>query len=197
VNGLDDTALVRRARAGDQSAYGELVQRHRSQIFSALVRLTRSRPDAENLCQDAFLKAYLSLDRFEERCSFSTWLYRIALNVGINHVERRKRIVPWDQDVHEDLLRTDPPQEDLERRDALERLREAIEHLPPRQKAAVLLRDYEGLSFAEVAEALECPIGTAKANHFHAIRNLRKRLIEPDAPPEPQPIRSSAPVSGA
>jgi RNA polymerase sigma-70 factor, ECF subfamily len=200
VSAIDDSSLVRRARAGDQRAYGELVLRHRPRIFSVLLRIARSRPDAENLCQEAFLKAYLSLGSFEERSSFSTWLYRIAINVGLNHAERLKRIVPWDQDVHENLLRTEDLGEDLEQRDALDRLREAIEGLPPRQKAAVLLRDYEGLSFAEVAEALDCPVGTAKANHFHAIRNLRKRLLEPEpdaTTPEPLPAPSSAPVSGA
>ena len=195
MNVLDDAALVQRAKAGDSTAYGALVRRYRQRIYSVLLRLTRSRPDAENLCQDALLKGYVSIGRFQERSSFSTWLFRIALNLGLNHVERHKRIVPWDQDVHENLLRVEPADDGLEKRDALDRLRVAIESLPPRQKAAVLLRDYEGLSFAEVAEALDCPVGTAKANHFHAIRNLRKHLIERGAPA--QPARQQEPAPGA
>jgi RNA polymerase sigma-70 factor (ECF subfamily) len=198
VSNVDDTLLVRRSRQGDQRAYAELVQRYRGRIHSVLLRMTRSQADAENLCQEAFLKAYLSLGSFEERSSYSTWLYRIAVNLALNHVERHKRAVPWDAEVHEDMLRTEPLQEDLEQHDALERLRAAIDRLPPRQKATVLLRDYEGLSYAEVAEALECPVGTAKANHFHAIRNLRRHLVEPQASPsdERQPEQSSAPVQG-
>jgi RNA polymerase sigma-70 factor (ECF subfamily) len=172
------------------------VRRHRGRIFSVLMRLTRSRPDAENLCQEAFLKAYLSLERFEQRSSFSTWLYRIAVNLALNHAERHKRIVRWDDEVHEDMLRTEPPEEDFEQRDALERLRAAIDELPPRQKATVLLRDYEGLSFEEVAEALECPVGTAKANHFHAVRNLRKRLAGPDPAAEPRNLDRSRKAPG-
>ena len=177
MNQLDDSVLVQRAKAGDQGAYGELVTRYRARIFSVLLRLTRSHGDAENLCQEAFLKAYLSLDSFEERSRFSTWLYRIAMNIGINHAERHKRIVPWDADVHENMLQAESVEGELEQRDELERLRAAIDRLPPRQRTTVLLRDYQGLTFAEVAEALDCPVGTAKANHFHAIRNLRKHLV--------------------
>jgi RNA polymerase sigma-70 factor, ECF subfamily len=172
----DDRELVRRARQGDRDAFGELALRHRGRIHAALSRFTRDAAEAENLCQDAFLKAYLSLEQFEERSSFSTWLYRIAINLALNHAEKHKRLVPWDDGTHTDLLRTAPLQDELDELGERERLREAVDALPPRQKATLLLRDYEGLSFAEVAEALECPLGTAKANHFHAVRNLRKRL---------------------
>ncbi len=181
---VDDRLLVRHAKEGDKRAFGELARRHRERIFSLLIRLTKSQPDAENLCQETFLKAYLALHRFQERSKFSTWIYRIATNLGLNHIARSKRVVPWNEARHEKLLKAPSPDHELERQDDLQRLRAAIDTLPPRQKATLILRTYEGMSFAEVAEALDCPIGTAKANHFHAVRNLRKRLHQVSAPQE-------------
>jgi len=137
--------------------------------------MTRNAEDARDLTQEAFVQAYRALAGFHGQSGFSTWLYRIAVNLCLNHLKAIRR---------EDAAEVDEGLRDV-REDALNRLltaerdralAAAIEELPPQQRATLTLRVYQGLSHREIAEVLECAEGTAKANYFHAIRALQRKL---------------------
>jgi RNA polymerase sigma-70 factor (ECF subfamily) len=170
-----DFDVIRRVLAGETAAFELLVRRHQRTIFSLAKRMARNAEDAKDLAQEAFVQAYRSLSGFHEHSSFSTWLYRIAVNLCLNHLKASRRDDPVVaganlRDVREDSLAT------LLTRERDRALARAIEELPPQQRATLTLRVYQGLSHREIAEVLECAEGTAKANYFHAIRALQRKL---------------------
>jgi RNA polymerase sigma-70 factor (ECF subfamily) len=137
--------------------------------------MTRNAEDAKDLTQDAFVQAYRSLAGFHGRSSFSTWLYRIATNLCLNHLRATRRQDPVEVDGNVPDVQPDPQAALLaEERDRA--LTAAIEALPPQQRATLTLRVYHGLGHREIAEILDCAEGTAKANYFHAIRTLQRKL---------------------
>lgn len=178
----EEQQLLFEAQHGSERAFGALVDRHRPGVFRLLFRLTRHREDAENLTQEALLRAFQALHRFEGRSRFSTWLFRIASNLGLNHLGRRRAILLWNPLPQESPAPQPDGLEALESSERLEHLQQAIEQLPPRQRLTVLLRTYEELSFQEIADVLECSLGTAKSNHFHAVRSLQKLLVPSQNP---------------
>jgi RNA polymerase sigma-70 factor (ECF subfamily) len=172
---LTDHDLIRRVLAGDGAAYEPLVRRHRDAIFRLAYRMTRNAEDAGDLTQEAFVQAYTHLGTFRAEARFSTWLYRIAVNLCLTHQRAVAREAPGDADdrlpdAREDSLAT---LLGAERNRALD---DAIRTLPPQQRATLVLRVQQGLSHREIAEVLGCAEGTAKANYFHAIRALQRKL---------------------
>lgn len=174
-----DFALIDRVLAGEVEAFDLLVQRHQREVYRLTYRMARNQEDAKDLAQEAFLQAFRSLAGFGRKSSFYTWLYRIAMNLCLNHLKARPRAPSgWEPGEIEAGL-PDPGEDALgtlladERRQALV---EAIEALPPQQKATLTLRVHQGLSHKEIAEILECSEGTAKANYFHAVRALQAKL---------------------
>ena len=158
----------------------QLAREHRGRIFGLCYRYAGNRDDAEDLVQEVFLKAYRGLDRFRGEASVSTWLYRIAVNTCLNWLAARKgRTEP----LPEVLVDPGPsPPERLGRSERAEAVRRAVLRLPDRQRMTLVLRVYEELSHKEVAEIMGCPVGTAKANFFFALKNLRKHLEGAQAP---------------
>jgi RNA polymerase sigma-70 factor (ECF subfamily) len=131
--------------------------------------------DAADLSQETFLKAYQGLGKFKRQSSFHTWLYRITVNLCINHLRKRRsrQYVELEKTYsveHPDVL------ENLESEELQVLMNDAVNDLPEKQRAAVILRIYHGLSHKEISHILGCSVGTVKANYFHAIRNLRKSL---------------------
>ncbi|HYL79718.1 MAG TPA: sigma-70 family RNA polymerase sigma factor [Candidatus Acidoferrum sp.] len=170
-----DSEVIRRVLGGDRAAFDVLVLEYQERIYRLAYRLTRNPEDARDLAQEAFVQAYRSLGSFQQRSSFSTWLYRIAMNLCLNHLKSLGRMVP----AGVDGSLPDHRQNSLEAilTDERERaLAAAIETLPPQQKATLTLRVHQGLSHREIAEVLECSEGTAKANYFHAVRGLQRKL---------------------
>ena len=170
-----DSEVIRRVLDGETAAFELLVRRHQQTIFRLALRMARNAEDARDLAQEAFVQAYRSLAGFEGHSSFSTWLYRIAMNLCLNHLKGGRREDPAEvecavADARDDALATLLEDE----RDRA--LATAIEHLPPQQRATLTLRVYQGLSHREIAEVLGCAEGTAKANYFHAIRTLQRKL---------------------
>jgi RNA polymerase sigma-70 factor (ECF subfamily) len=170
-----DFELIRRVLDGETAAFDLLVRRYQQTILRLTQRMTRNAEDARDLAQDAFVQAFRSLGRFQGQSSFSTWLYRIAVNLCLNHLKSRQREDPLEidaavPDTREDSLTTLLGDE----RDRA--LAEAILHLPPQQRATLTLRVHQGLTHREIAEVLECAEGTAKANYFHAIRALQRKM---------------------
>lgn len=172
---MTDLKRVERCLRGEREAFDELVREYQRPIYRLCFRYARNSEDAYDLAQDAFLKAYQGLASFNRRASFKTWLYRVAINNCINHVQRQK--------THGDEVEVDAEtvvdhsihiHAATEQNEQLERVRAALEKLPPRQRAALKLRVYEELSYEEMAQVLKCTVSTAKTNVFFGLANLRK-----------------------
>lgn len=170
-----DSEVIRRVLDGETAAYEVLVRRYQQTVFRLAQRMTRNAEDARDLAQEAFVQAYRSLAGFRGHASFSTWLYRIAMNLCLSHLKATRREDPVEVDAGVADARDDSLTALLaDERDRA--LAAAIEQLPPQQRATLTLRVHQGLSHREIAEVLDCAEGTAKANYFHAIRTLQRRL---------------------
>jgi RNA polymerase sigma-70 factor (ECF subfamily) len=170
-----DFEVIRRVLEGETGAFDVLVRRHQQTIFRLACRMTRNVEDARDIAQEAFVQAYRSLGSFQRQSSFSTWLYRIAMNLCLNHLKATAREDPTEVDAalpdgREDSLMA------IVRDERDQALAAAIKELPPQQRATLTLRVYQGLSHREIAEVLDCAEGTAKANYFHAVRALQVKL---------------------
>lgn len=175
----EDILLVERFKKGEKRAFDELVNKYKKRIYYLAYSLTNNHADALDLSQEAFIKAYGAIHRFGERSSFYTWLYRITVNICLNHLkkEARKKEVSFDERIV--VAQVDwwsNPKKALENKELQEDLTRAIDSLPPRQKAVFTLRHLEGLSYKDIASILGCSIGNIKANLFQALQKLRDRL---------------------
>jgi RNA polymerase sigma-70 factor (ECF subfamily) len=181
---LDEASLLTRASAGRRDAFAELVRRHQAKVRALLQRLCSDRTLADDLAQEVFLRAYRGLVGFEGRASFGTWLYRISYNVYLNHSTRVRRFsgLPegYDNEAAAPEDGTSAPRADL-RTD----LETAIRTLPPRYHAVVVLFYRQELSYPEIAEILELPLGTVKTHLHRAKRLLRAALEGWDGADEP------------
>ncbi len=180
-----DRQLVQQAAAGEREAFDELVRRHQTRTHNFVRAMVSDAGEAEDLTQEIFIRAYRAIGRFRGDSAFRTWLFRIATNAVRTHVVRRSR---WRALWHRssggeregDATRGDPPSaEDLEsdivRRDSIDR---ALATLSEDLRAAVTLRDVEGLEYREIAQVLDIPIGTVESRIFRARQRLRP-LLEP------------------
>jgi RNA polymerase sigma-70 factor (ECF subfamily) len=170
----EDEQAVRDFLKGDRSAFDHLVGKYRARVYRLCLRFTGNHADADDQAQEAFLRAYRGLPRFRRQSRFSTWLYRITINTCLNWAAACKgRSEPLPEEIPD----TNPGQfERLSRDEREAALREAIGRLPPKQRATLVLRVYDGLSHREISEIMESPVGTVKANFFFALQNLRKIL---------------------
>lgn len=183
-----DQALVERCRRGDVDAFCALMQRYQDSVYSFVLRCVRNPADAEDLTQDVFVRSFASIRRYRSDASFRTWLFRIAHNRVVDHARRTLRRAPVaspaaDADSEETPAeeRAQAPERDdpLSRacRDELSRrVHEAVAALSPRLRAVVVLYDFEGLSYEEIASVLGCPMGTVKSRLFNARAELKRRL---------------------
>ena len=181
-----DVALVERVRSGDIAAYDELVRKYERQVFRIAQHITQNREDAEDVMQDAFLKAYEKLDQFQGNSKFYTWLVRIAVNESLMRLRRRRtgKMVSIDEDVEteegsvpRDLADWAPdPEQNYTQSELAEILRKTIQGLPPGFRVVFALRDVEGLSTEETAETLGLSIPAVKSRLLRARLQLRERL---------------------
>jgi RNA polymerase sigma-70 factor (ECF subfamily) len=168
---LNDDALVARARNGDRKAFSELVRRHQAAVYRVCYRVLGDREDARDAAQEAFVRCFTKLGSFEGRSSFRTWMLRLAINVSLNERKARSRPVP--PELREPREDPSGPEQDLMRKEAAERVHRALRLLQPNHRAAVVLRDLEGLSHAEVAEALGVPEATARSWAYRGRQRLK------------------------
>jgi RNA polymerase sigma-70 factor, ECF subfamily len=181
-----DVALVARAREGDVQAFEKLVKQYDRQVFRIAQHITQNREDAEDVVQDAFLKAYEKLEQFQGNSKFYTWLVRIAVNESLMRLRRRRtgKMVSIDEDVEtdegsmpRDLADWSPDPEQLYGQSELaEILRKTIQGLPPGFRIVFVLRDVEGLSTEETAETLGLSVPAVKSRLLRARLQLRERL---------------------
>ncbi|MCB0341840.1 MAG: sigma-70 family RNA polymerase sigma factor [Pseudobdellovibrionaceae bacterium] len=169
-----DHEIIDAVKSGDRAKFSVLVSRHQQAMMRLAVRMTRDWEQAEDIVQESFLKAFQKLNSFEGRSSFKSWLYQITLNTARNKLRRKN----FDFiDISDVPLAVGPKVEKgMAQMDTQYMLRSEIEKLPSRQRMALELRIYEDLSFKEVAEIMDCPYDTAKANYRHALLKMRQEL---------------------
>jgi RNA polymerase sigma-70 factor (ECF subfamily) len=172
----DDAQLVRLATRGDLDAFAELVDRHRPVVVRVATRIVGSE-DAEDVSQDAFLRAFHRLEHFRGDAPFRSWLLRIAHNAALDHLARRRPepVDPQAFDASEQAA-TRPPAERLELRERIERLESKLRGLSAPHRAVLVLRDAEGLSYEEIADITETPLGTVKGRLHRARREFVEML---------------------
>jgi RNA polymerase sigma-70 factor (ECF subfamily) len=175
--GADDRALITEFLAGRREAFDVIVERHRRAVYQLCYRFVGNHEDASDLAQDVFVRAFKGLGKFKGDSSLSTWLYRVGVNTCLNRVAIKKPSTePIDASPRVDDRAPDPL--DLVMRDERASVvRRAIEQLPPKQRATLVLRVYQELSHEEIARVLGSSVGAVKANFFHALGNL-KRLLQ-------------------
>ncbi|MHC5211022.1 MAG: sigma-70 family RNA polymerase sigma factor [Planctomycetota bacterium] len=177
----DETALVRRLRDGDEDACREFVEAHRDRIITVVARVAGAGADAEDLAQEAFLKAFGAMDRFDGRSALFTWLYRIAVNTARDDLARRRRrpAVPLEGPEGTRVDPVDPsetPKQAYERHERAAIVRDALDRLPEPFRTTLILREMEGHSYEEVATILGVSIGTVESRIFRARCKLRALL---------------------
>jgi RNA polymerase sigma-70 factor (ECF subfamily) len=185
VNG-DDAETLRRCAEGDERAYREIVERYQRQVYSIALRMVRSAEDAEDLTQEAFVRMFRAIDRYDPTRPFGAWLMTIASRLCIDHLRRRRlktisifRQEPGSTEERQIELE-DPgllPEEVTSHREEEHRAQALIDSLPPHYRIVVMLRHQQDLSYDEIAEALRLPLGTVKAR-IHRARALLKHRLE-------------------
>ena len=184
-----DGVLVGRAQKGDMQAFRKLVERHQRRAFAIAIGLVRDENDAREIVQEAFLRVFRSLDKFQGGSSFFTWLYRIVTNLAIDLMRKpaRREAELFDTTSTQEDAEPSPflgqldgvdPQHVVERRQIAERITQALEELPPYHRSVILMREVEGMSYQEMAEAMQVSKGTIMSRLFHARQKLQRALID-------------------
>lgn len=188
-----DLELIERCRLGDERAYAELIHRYQGTVYNICRRLARDPDEARDLAQEAFVRTFSRLDRFDPVYPFSAWLFKITANLCIDHLRRRRlQTCSLDEPLEGDGGRFSRQVEDqgerpdraCERLEMREQVWEAVDQLPPHYRMILVMRHQEDLSYEEIAAALEIPLGTVKARIHRARESLRAHLqaYDPAAP---------------
>jgi RNA polymerase sigma-70 factor (ECF subfamily) len=171
--------LILQAQGGNNDAFGQLVRHHQQAVYNIAYRLTGNRQEAEDVAQEAFVKTYQALGRFDSQRPFAPWLYRIATNTALNWIKRQRPQTELDEEVAPADVAPSPETQAITT-ETTERLRAAIANLPHNYRAAIELRHFQGLSYNEMSEALGVSPSDVKSWLFRARRRLRKAL-KPEA----------------
>jgi RNA polymerase sigma-70 factor (ECF subfamily) len=180
-----DEELVSRVQQGDKSAYDILVVRYQHKIIQLVNRYVKDHSEAQDVAQETFIKAYRALGSFRGDSAFYTWLYRIAINTAKNYlVSRTRRNSDYQVDVQDaeaienapQLQGLETPEHHLLGEEIVKTIQSAIEHLPEEMRVAIMLREFEGMSYEEIAEAMDCPVGTVRSRIFRAREAIDNKL---------------------
>ena len=199
---VDDRELVDAARTGDRDAFRALFERYHRRAFALAYGVVHNQDDALDIVQDAFIKAHRYLDRFEGTSSFYTWLYRIVMNLAIDHIRKHRRLraveltdaAVGDGDAETAvggdallprILGAHPGRALLDK-EIRERIDRALAELSENHRAVLVMRELEGLSYEEMAQVMGCSKGTIMSRLFHARRNMQKRLLDLIERPSPE-----------
>ncbi len=184
-NESTDTKLVKRVQKGDKGAFDMLVLKYQHKIVNLVMRYVRDPEQALDIAQEAFIKAYRALPRFRGDSAFYTWLYRIAVNTAKNHLaaQRRRPIDieldlqdPEQYDLHAKLKETDTPEGVTISEELQKTVEKAIQSLPDDLRTAIILRELDGMSYEEIAQTMECPVGTVRSRIFRARDAISKKV---------------------
>ncbi len=171
---ISDNEVILLIRSGDRKAFSILVRRHQKSLLRLSIRFVKDLDQAEDVVQESFIKAYERLNSFEARSSFRSWLFQIAINTAKNKLRSRRDDTGNIDDIP--LAVAAVAESGLVHNSISKLIQSHVDQLPFKQKMALTLRVYEDLSFKEIAEIMECPYDTAKANYRHALMRLREEL---------------------
>ncbi len=180
-----DKSLVKRVQKGDKGAFDMLVLKYQHKIVNLVMRYVRDPELALDITQEAFIKAYRALPRFRGDSAFYTWMYRIAVNTAKNHLAAQRRRPmdieldmqdPEQYDLHAKLKETDTPEGVTLSEELKETIERAIAALPEDLRTAIILRELEGMSYEEIAQTMECPVGTVRSRIFRARDAIGKKV---------------------
>ena len=184
-NQASDKKLVERVQKGDKGAFDLLVLKYQHKIVNLVMRYVRDPELALDISQEAFIKAYRALPRFRGDSAFYTWMYRIAVNTAKNHLAAQRRRPmdveldmqdPEQYDLHAKLKETDTPEGVTLSNELQETVERAIAALPEDLRTAIILRELEGMSYEEIAQTMECPVGTVRSRIFRARDAISKKV---------------------
>ena len=184
---MNETELVLKFKNGDKSAFRELVEKYQGSVINTCFRFLRNKEEAEEVAQEVFLKVYLSARSYQPKAKFSTWLFKIVVNLCLNKLRDKKRSsLPKIEDsfYHNQIQMENDfpapaesqPDKSYEREELKKIIKEAIDSLPENQRAAIILNKYEGFSYQDMAKILDCSVSAIEARLFRAKENLRKKL---------------------
>jgi RNA polymerase sigma-70 factor (ECF subfamily) len=180
-----DEDLVLRVQRGDKSAFDFLVIKYQHKIVQLVNRYIKDPSEAQDVAQEAFIKAYRALGNFRGDSAFYTWLYRIAINTAKNYlVSRSRRSSDYQVDVQDaeaienapQLQGMETPERLLLNQEIIDTIKTAIDKLPEEMRTAIMLREFEGMSYEEIAEAMDCPVGTVRSRIFRAREAIDNKL---------------------
>jgi RNA polymerase sigma-70 factor (ECF subfamily) len=184
-NKSTDKELVKRVQKGDKGAFDLLVLKYEQKIVNLVMRYVRDPEQALDITQEAFIKAYRALPRFRGDSAFYTWMYRIAVNTAKNYLAAQRRRPmdveldmqdPEQYGLHARLKETDTPEAVTLGQELKETLERAIESLPEDLKTAIILRELDGMSYEEIAQTMDCPVGTVRSRIFRARDAIGKKV---------------------
>ena len=187
-NEIDDADLVRLAQGGDYKAFDALVTRHRGKVYAMVMNMVKNDADAWDLAQDSFIKAWKALPKFENRSKFSTWLFRISHNVVYDWMRKKK--IRSEGELDDELLdanridmsaatapkQSPRPDEAMTGKELRKEIDEALNKLSPHHKETILLREVQGMDYKEIAEVMDCTLGTVMSRLFYARKKLQTLL---------------------
>jgi RNA polymerase sigma factor (sigma-70 family) len=185
---IEDRVLVRQAQAGDLGAYDALVRRYQERVYATLYHMTSNHEDANDLTQEAFIKAFKAIKSFKGDSSFFTWVYRIAINKTINHLKQRKNKIHMSLNDLDFNAENDPdivafvsektPRREVSLSELQEKLNETMQKLSDIHRLVVTLHDVQGMSHEEISKIMDCNTGTVRSRLFYARQQLQALLSD-------------------
>jgi RNA polymerase sigma-70 factor, ECF subfamily len=182
----EDDAIVERARTGDRAAFQELFEKYHRRAFAIALGVVKRPEDALDVVQDAFIKVHKHIATFQGSSSFYTWLYRIVMNLSIDHIRKARKVTEWGDDMQREddagdgtlspRMPDENPSKAVVRRELSAKIMQALDTLPEYHRAVIILREVEGMSYEEMAQVLDVPKGTIMSRLFHARRKLQEQL---------------------
>ncbi len=208
---LDDQELVKLTQDGDRKAFRILMERYQRKIYAVAYGFLRNQEDALDVVQEAFIKVHRYIGKFQGNSGFYTWLYRIVANLCIDHIRRKKRHrdVEFDDGIRHDdresatgtdlthLTQLGDPRELMRRKEILSAVHESMDHLSDKHRAVIVMREFQGMSYEEMATAMQCSKGTIMSRLFHARKNMQKLLQQRLGPLFQTPGGDEDPGEGA
>jgi len=179
---VKDSAIIEKVLGGELQAFGTLILKHQSKLFATIMNVVKNRELAEDITQEAYLKGFDKLDTLKNHDQFYPWLKRIALNLALNHFERAKRVMDVENEEDETsyferIPDGESPEELLVKEELKRYVRMYVEALPDKLRVVVVLREIEDMSYEEIAEMMNIPIGTVRSRLFNARQIIKDRLI--------------------
>ncbi|MGE4267600.1 MAG: sigma-70 family RNA polymerase sigma factor [Deferribacterales bacterium] len=179
---MKDTAIIEKVLDGDSQAFEMLILKYQSKLFATSMNVVKNRELAEDIVQEAFMKAFMKLDSLKNREQFYPWLKRIALNIALNHFEKEKRVMDVETEDDEtsffENIGSGESPEELTLKEELHRyVRSYVDSLPDKLRVVIVLREVEDMSYEEIAEMMNIPLGTVRSRLFNARQIIKDRLI--------------------